>query len=307
MTGDRGASARADLTAALSSATDAESAAILAMAGDCARAASALNAGVIAAGAAEAEAAGVRRYLSRYPPGVMGTGLNPTVGIETVASASASSPASASSSASSSAGNAANPTVGNATVTSSSASAAGLARLVAPASPRSGGKTKSSISSAKSAAVSAAARASARASAAASGLARGGVRRDGVSAPGVSSLDLPSNATGLTGSAASSAFRRLAAPIAADLVSTQDAKGDRSHRLRHRVRWGFAGRLRRLPGGPAGGRTERADRHGRGRGGPAIAASCASVGVSPGDVGRSVGVGRLGSSTVGETIDAGES
>mmetsp|Transcript_10560 Transcript_10560/g.43738 ORF Transcript_10560/g.43738 Transcript_10560/m.43738 type:complete len:302 (-) Transcript_10560:764-1669(-) len=65
LTGDRGASVRADLTAALSSATDAESAAILAMAGDCARAASALNAGVIPAGAAEAEAAGVRRYLSR--------------------------------------------------------------------------------------------------------------------------------------------------------------------------------------------------------------------------------------------------
>ena len=46
---------------------------------------------------------------------------------------------------------------------------------------------------------------------------------------------------------------------------------------------------------------------GAGAGVLAIAASCASVGVSPGDVGRSVGVGRLGSSTVGETIDAGES
>ena len=47
---------------------------------------------------------------------------------------------------------------------------------------------------------------------------------------------------------------------------------------------------------------------GAGAGVLAIAASCASVGVSPSpNAGRSVGVGRLGSSTVGETIDAGES
>ena len=45
---------------------------------------------------------------------------------------------------------------------------------------------------------------------------------------------------------------------------------------------------------------------GAGAGVLAIAASCASVGVEPA-AGRSVGVGRLGSSTVGETIDAGES